>query len=140
MQQRAIIPLVGFILAACVTAAHAHHSIAGAYDRNRRVTIEGVVKNVEFVNPHPFVVVAVTEDGRAHNWTLEMDNRWELVEAGFTNETLRPGDRVVVTGIQARLYRLGLYIYRLDRSADGFFYEQVGSRPAIGRASSSARK
>jgi hypothetical protein len=140
MQQRAIISLVGFILAVCVTAAHAHHSIAGAYDRNRRVTIEGVVKELQFVNPHPFVVMAVNDDGRSLNWTLEMDNRWELVEAGFTDETLRPGDRVIVTGIQARHQKLGLYIYRLDRSADGFFYEQVGSRPAIGRASSSARK
>lgn len=139
MQQRAIISLVGFALAVCVTAVHAHHSIAGAYDRNRRVTIEGVIKNVEFVNPHPFVMVAVTEDGRARDWTLEMDNRWELVEAGFTSETLRPGDRVVVTGIPARLQKLGLYIYRLDRTADGFFYQQVGSRPSIGKISSSAK-
>ena len=139
MQQRALISLVGFTLAVCVTAAHAHHSIAGAYDRTRRVTIEGVVKTVEFVNPHPFVVVSVTEDGQARNWMLEMDNRWELVEAGFTDETLRPGDRVVVTGIQARLQKLGLYIYRLDRSADGFFYEQVGSRPSIGKVASSRK-
>jgi hypothetical protein len=140
MQQRAIISLVGFTLAVCVTTAHAHHSIAGAYDRNRRVTIEGVVKNVEFVNPHPFVVVAVTDGRQAQDWMLEMDNRWELVEAGFTDATLRPGDRVVVTGIQARLQKLGLYIYRLDRSADGFFYQQVGSRPSIGRVDSSTRK
>lgn len=140
MQQRAIISLVGFALVVCVTAAQAHHSIAGAYDRNRKVTIEGVIKKLEFVNPHPFVVVSVTEDGQAQNWMLEMDNRWELVEAGFTDETLRPGDRVVVTGIQARMQKLGLYIYRLDRSADGFFYQQVGSRPSIGKVDTSTRR
>lgn len=137
---KATISVAAIVVLTCVAAAQAHHSIAGAYDRNRRVTVEGVIKELQFVNPHPFVVMAVNDDGRSLDWTLEMDNRWELVEAGFTNETLRPGDRVVVTGIPARHQRLGLYIYRLDRSVDGFFYEQVGSRPAIGRASSSARK
>ena len=123
----------GIVLALWCAPAHAHHSIAGAYDSSRRVTIEGVVAQVQFINPHPFVLMHVTDaDGRGQSWRLEMDNRWELVEIGFTATTLRPGDRVVVSGSLARAQPQGLYLLRLDRAADGFWYEQVGTSPPIG--------
>jgi hypothetical protein len=63
-----------------------------------------------------------------------MDNRSELAAVGVTAETLKPGDRVVVTGSLARTQAHRLYIYRLDRPADGFRYEQVGSSPRIRKA------
>src|SRR5262249_23261287 len=76
----------------------AHHSIAGVYDSSRQVTIEGVVKEFRFVNPHPFVLVDVKQNGGRQVWKLEMDNRSELVDAGMTDQTLMRGDRIVVTG------------------------------------------
>jgi hypothetical protein len=63
-----------------------------------------------------------------------MDNRFELEGVGMTGETLRPGDRVVVSGSLGRTDPRTLYIRRLDRPADGFRYEQVGSRPRVGTA------
>ena len=60
-----------------------------------------------------------------------MDNRWELVEVGMTRETLKRGDRIIVTGSPAREQAASLYIRKLDRPADGFQYEQVGSSPRI---------
>jgi hypothetical protein len=63
-----------------------------------------------------------------------MDNRFELADIGMTSETLRPGDRVVVTGSPGRLDARALYIRQLDRPADGFRYEQVGSRPRVNTA------
>ena len=121
-------------------AAHAHHSIAGAYDDGQRVTIEGVVTRFQFVNPHPFVVVDVRDvNGKLQQWTLEMDNRRELVEIGFDHVTLKPGDRIVVTGSPARGQRESLYIRRLDRPADGFSYQQIGQRPSIGSPTSRPR-
>ena len=103
------------------------------YDDSQRVTIDGVVTRFQFVNPHPFVVMEISNpDGKAQQWTLEMDNRSELVEIGFDNATLKPGDRIVVTGSPARTQRQSLYIQRLDRPADGFNYRQIGNRPSIG--------
>ena len=61
-----------------------------------------------------------------------MDNRFELAGIGMTGDTLKPGDRVVVTGSLGRTEPRTLYIRRLDRPADGFRYEQVGSRPRVG--------
>jgi hypothetical protein len=96
------------------------------------VKVEGVVAQFHFINPHPFVTIDVKNDsGRTQQWRLEMDNRFELSEIGMTAETLKPGDRVVVSGSPARSQSQSLYIRRLDRPADGFWYEQVGSSPRI---------
>lgn len=115
----------------------AHHSIAGVYDSSQPVTIDGVVAEFAFVNPHPYVVVDVADSGgtgtggRSQPWRLELDNRFELVGIGMAADTLKPGDRVVVTGSRARNGTRGLYVRRLDRPADGFRYEQVGASPRI---------
>ena len=117
-------------------AAHAHHSIASVYDSSRPVTVEGVVARLQFVHPHPFLLIDVKDGaGSAQPWRLEMDNLNELVEIGFTAGTLKPGDRVVVSGSLSRKQPQSLYLRRLDRPADGFWYEQVGQSPRIGGSS-----
>jgi len=130
----------GIGVAVCGVVAHAHHSIAAVYDDGQRVTIEGVVTQFRFVNPHPYVMMEIKDDnGKAQQWKLEMDNRWELVEIGFDSMTLKPGDRIVVTGGPAREQRQSLYIRKLERPADGFSYQQIGQRPSIGSTTSRPR-
>jgi hypothetical protein len=125
-------PAVAAMSALATSAAAAHHSIAAVYDSSRQHRLEGVVAEFKFVNPHPFVLVTVGNAGAEESWRLEMDNRFELQGIGMTEETLRPGDRVVVTGSMGRTDPRTLYIRQLDRPADGFRYEQVGSRPRVG--------
>jgi hypothetical protein len=124
------------IVGACWLAGvplRAHHAISTVYDTARRVTVDAIVRELHFVNPHPFVLAEVrAQDGAAESWRLEMDNQRELVEIGFTHQTLKPGDAVVVTGSPARQDVRSLYVRRIDRPSDGFWYEQVGSRPRIG--------
>jgi len=119
------------VLAAGVAAAQAHHSIARVYDSSRRVTVAGVVEEFQLVNPHPLLMMSVERGGQVQQWRLEMDNRRELVEIGVTAATFRPGDRLVVSGSLARTQSQNLYVLRLDRPADGFWYEQVGQTPRI---------
>ena len=77
-------------------AAHAHHSIANAYDSKRQETVEGTVSEFRFVNPHPVLIIAVAADGAEPDlWELEMDNRNELAAIGIKADTWRPGQRVV---------------------------------------------
>lgn len=123
--------ILGALLVAASGAADAHHSIAGYYDTSRETTVDGVVAEFQFINPHPFVVVDVRRNGAPERWQLEMDNRFELAQIGFTETTLRPGDRVVVSGSPAHREARRLYIQRLDRPADGFSYHQVGNRPQL---------
>ena len=124
--------ILGAALCLASLAAHAHHSIAAVYDGSRQQRLEAVVAEFQFVNPHPFVIVTVATGGAEESWRLEMDNRFELQGVGMSAETLKPGDRVVVTGSLGRTEPRTLYIRRLDRPADGFRYEQVGSRPRVG--------
>ena len=105
-----------------------HHSIAGVYDTTHQVTIDGVVAEFHFVNPHPFIVV----DAKNERWKLELDNLSELVDVGMTKFTLKPGDHVVVSGSPARsTIPPSMYVMKLDRPADGFRYEQVGTSPRV---------
>jgi hypothetical protein len=113
-------------------AAEGHHSISAVYDGSQQRTIEGVVAEFQFVNPHPFVIVTVTPaSAEAEAWRLEMDNRFELSGIGMTADSLKQGDVVVVTGSAGRVEPRTLYVRQLDRPADGFRYEQVGSRPRV---------
>ena len=123
--------IFGAALVLVSLAAQAHHSIAAVYDSARQQRLEAVVAEFQFVNPHPFVIVTVQADGAEESWRLEMDNRFELAGVGMTDTTLKPGDRVVVTGSVGRIEPRTLYIRQLDRPADGFRYEQVGSRPRV---------
>jgi len=124
------------LLAALVTAnavaVGAHHSISSVYDSTRRATVEGIVAQFQLVNPHPFLLIDVKDAaGQEQRWRLEMDNRWELAAIGVTARTFKPGDRVVVSGSPARTQPQSLYVLRLDRPLDGFWYEQVGQSPRI---------
>jgi hypothetical protein len=110
----------------------AHHSIAGAYDAKKPVTITGVVRQFRFVNPHPWIEVDAPDPrGQVRAWRLELDNRSELEAIGMDADTLRPGDRVVVTGIAAVAAMYALYVRRLDRPADGLGYAQQGAVPVL---------
>ena len=84
------------------------------------------------VQPHPYLVVEVKDGRDAGRWRGELDNRWELVGIGMTEESLKPGDRLVVSGSTGRAQPRSLYILRLDRPSDGFWYEQVGMSPKVG--------
>ena len=119
------------MLTGAAAAAFAHHSIAGVYDSTSSVTVDAVVSEFHFVNPHPFVIVSVNRDGQPEAWKLELDNRFELVDAGMKADTLRAGDRIVARGSRARDGSRSMYALRIDRPADGFHMEQVGNSPKI---------
>jgi hypothetical protein len=119
--------VLALLVLAATGAVDAHHSIAGMYDSSRPVTIDGVVTTYQFVSPHPYLDV---RDARtSQTWRLEMDNRGELSSIGVTDQTIKVGDRLVVTGSPARREPNRMYIERLQRPSDGFGYEQYNSRP-----------
>jgi hypothetical protein len=130
MRRILLLPLL--LVVGLGAAIRAHHSISAVYDSRQPVTIEGVVTEFHFVNPHPYLVIEGREPGGdARPWHLEMDNRGELAAIGVAKDTLRPGDRVVVTGSRGRTERQSLYVRKLVRPADGFEYEQVGTSPRV---------
>lgn len=120
-------------LSLLASAAQAHHSLSG-YDQGRNVRADGVVEEYHFANPHPYLIIGVTDpSGVRQTWRLEMDNLHELVEVGISKTTFKPGDRVAVRGWPDRTDPRSIYLLRLDRSSDGLVYEQIGVRPRLTR-------
>ena len=120
------------VLAVASVSVHAHHSLSGSYEMDRDITIEGVVVQFQFINPHPFLTITVEgRNGEKQQWRLEMDNRSELTGIGMTSSTLKPGDRVVIRANPGQSQPQTAYIRRLDRTADGLKYEQIGASPRI---------
>lgn len=117
--------IVGIVTLACFGAARAHHSIDADFTPGVTVTINAVVTDYRFINPHPYVTAAQSDGERAGDeWTLLLDDRWELVEAGFNRSTFQPGDELVVTGMPSRRDPNALYVRVMERPSDGFVYEE----------------
>src|SRR5881296_3242088 len=81
----------------------AHHSFAAEFDGNKGIKLTGTVTKVEWMNPHTYFYIDVTEsNGQTVNWGLEMGSPNGLMRAGWTRNTLKVGDEVTVEGSQAK--------------------------------------
>jgi hypothetical protein len=81
----------------------AHHSFAAEYDSKKPVTLKGIVTKVEWLNPHVYFYIDVTDDGGTiTNWALEMGPPGLLARTGWTRNTMKVGDEIVVQGTLAK--------------------------------------
>jgi hypothetical protein len=86
-----------------VTPLAAHHSFSAEYDSKKSVTLKGIVTKVEWMNPHVYFYVDVTDDaGNTANWSLEMGPPNGLERSGWTRNTMKVGDEVIVEGTLAK--------------------------------------
>ena len=86
------------LLATMVVAGSAwgHHSFA-MFDLEKEVTLEGVVKDVQWANPHVWLEIIVADgNGKSTQWGLEMGTTGMLTRAGWKSSTLKPDDKVKV--------------------------------------------
>ncbi len=105
--------------------AWAHHSIDADFTAGSERTINVVAKEFRFINPHPYVTATETSaTGEVTEWRLMLDDRWEMVESGFTRTTIQPGDELVVNGLPSRREATTLYVRVLERPSDGFVYQE----------------
>jgi hypothetical protein len=82
--------------------AHPHHSNV-AYEVTKVVTLVGVVKDFEWVNPHTWLhLVVEDEKGGKVEWAVEGRAPGILLRAGWTRASLKPGEKVTVDMSPAR--------------------------------------
>ena len=76
----------------------AHH--AGVmFEEEKEVTVEGVVKEFQYTNPHSWLLVDVTGDsGEVTTWGFEAEGPSTLMRRGIRIGDLRPGTKVTITG------------------------------------------
>lgn len=88
-------------LAAIGVPAWAHHSLVG-YDP-KPITVQGVVTDVKWTNPHMAIELAVpTADGKTETWFIEGGYVSAQINAGLTRTILKPGITVKVFGRRHR--------------------------------------
>lgn len=126
MKVKAIGLAVALAAAGLPIAAAAHHSFAVFFDETRQIRIEGTVASFRFTNPHATIVLNVRgEDGRAQEWRVETNAPVVLQRRGWTRDSLKAGDRVVIDGWPSRDGRN----YMRLRSATGADGRAIGAAP-----------
>jgi len=91
--------LAAAVLATVASGAlHAHHSTA-IYDSEHPVELTGTVVEWQFVNPHCIIILEAADptSGEKKVWSIEGSNTAMLFRRGWTPETLKPGDEILVT-------------------------------------------
>ena len=91
--------LCSVVMAAAIVApALAHHSPA-AFDRTKKVTLVGTVKEFRWQNPHTWIEVEVPDEkdkSKLVVWGVELTSPTYLVRAGWKSNIIKPGDKVTV--------------------------------------------
>ena len=87
-------------------AALAHHSLSAVYNIRGSGEVTGVIKKVEFINPHGVMTLEVpNDDGTTTDWELTTGSANTLSSLGFGEEgpnTVIAGDVVTITYFPAR--------------------------------------
>ena len=102
---KAVFMAAGLALGIVGTSAHvlAHHAFAAEFDRNKPVTITGKVSKVEWVNPHTWFHIDVTDrGGKVVTWRVEGGAPNQLMRRGWNRNSLKIGEQVTIEGFQAR--------------------------------------
>ncbi|MBZ5633069.1 MAG: hypothetical protein LAO55_08065 [Acidobacteriia bacterium] len=95
------VAVVGFLMA--VSPVRAHHAFAAEYDAKKQVRLEGVVTQMEWINPHAWIHIDVTgPDGKVTSWMVEGGSPNILLRRGFNKGSLEKGQKITVDGFQAK--------------------------------------
>lgn len=86
--------LLGFMSMTALLSAH--HSRA-MFDIETLVSVEGVVTDVQWRNPHMWVTLDVPgADGRMESWGFEGSGAASMVAAGISPQILKVGNKVKI--------------------------------------------
>ena len=81
----------------------AHHNAASHYLLDRNITVKGVVTEFRLINPHVRIYFDVkTDDGEVQKWLGEGNASSVLRRRGWTDDHLKPGDVIPISGAPAR--------------------------------------
>ncbi len=117
--------LVAFAIAVSASALVMAHHATTMFDRDKVLTITGVIKEVQWTNPHVGIFVTGTlKDGDTPTiWVLEVSSPGNLTRAGgWTRNSVKAGDKVSVDFWPLRNGTKGGYLKKVTLTDTGKFY------------------
>ena len=91
------------VLLSLSPALMAHHSVTAEFDLSKPIEFDGVVKKVEWMNPHIYTQVETKgPNGEMVTYRVEGSAPNSLFRAGWRPDSLKPGDPVHVKGNRAK--------------------------------------
>jgi hypothetical protein len=104
MQAKFAVIVVGFALLIGARPLVAHHSFSAEFDASKTFKFTGTVTKVEWMNPHTFFYIDVVDEKtkKVTNWAMEMGSPNGLMRNGWTRNTMKIGDKVMVEGSMAK--------------------------------------
>lgn len=114
--------------ATAVASLSAHHSFAADYMEEQKISIEGDIAGIDFVNPHVWLYLAVAgADGSVQKFSAEWSNPARLKQAGFSAQSFKPGDHLIITGSPGRnAADHRLHLKTIYRPSDGWKWPKSG--------------
>jgi hypothetical protein len=97
-----LLVIAGALAVAAALPVMAHHSFAAEFDANKPVTLKGTVTKLDWLNPHIWIYVDVTNQGNVEHWQCEGGPPNTLTRNGWTKSALKNGDQVTIEGVMAK--------------------------------------
>jgi hypothetical protein len=90
-------------LASLILVLLLHHSFAAEFDSTKPVELKGTVTRLDWVNPHAWIYLDVKDaSGKVIHWACELGSPNILMRNGWSRNSLKAGDIVIVNGSRAK--------------------------------------
>jgi hypothetical protein len=92
----------GICLLGSTLAVLAHHSLFAEFDRGHENHYRATVVSFDWTNPHASLQATVDVEGVATAWIFELPAPYGLERLGWTRDTVKPNDSLMVTAFPAK--------------------------------------
>lgn len=128
---KTMVGLVAVMLSLAAGNGLAHHS-GSMFEKEKTITLTGVVKEFQYTNPHSWLIVDVEADGKVTSWGFEAEGPSTLGRAGIMKSDFAPGTKISITGRPMRDGRPAAFWIKAVRLSD-----KKEFNPALGFATKS---
>ena len=95
LSSRMLIRAVAACAALVAATAFAHHS-AASFDFTKPITVAGVVKSFEVVNPHTRAIITVTDAKGTRDVDFEGHSASNFFRAGYNRDSVKAGEHITI--------------------------------------------